>query len=427
MTINDVKIRLLQSRFFKDSFWALFGNVINKGFSLISAIVIARWLGADIYGEYGTIKNTLVYVAVFSTFGLGLTATRFVAKNKDASKEKIKAIVNASTLITLCFSTFMAACFFMFADSITSFLEFPEVENIVRITAVTIVFNAVLTNQIGVLSGFGLFKEIAKINVLVGVANFFLSIVLTYFYGLSGAVVALMLSNILNCLLNVFVVRSNLRVYPKSNIPLSAVVKEMVCFSFPVALQESLCSVAYWAGTIVLVKMAGYYQVGLYSAASQWVAVVLFIPSFLQNVMLSYLSTETNEESHNSMLKKMVMINLTATSIPFFVILIFSNYIASFYGDNYKGLNWVLVSAIGTTVFICLIQVYIQEYISLGKTWQLFFIRLARDSVSLLISYFLISTIQKNGALLHNISYCISSLLCLFLLIIIHARIKSKK
>ena len=62
-------IQLKRSSLFKDSFWALLGSVIGKGLSLIAGIAVARFLGKELYGEYGTIKTTLTYIAIVSTFG----------------------------------------------------------------------------------------------------------------------------------------------------------------------------------------------------------------------------------------------------------------------------------------------------------------------------------------------------------------------
>lgn len=51
--IVEIKKRLLSSNLFKDSFWALFGTVIGKALSLFAGIIVARFLGKGLYGEYG--------------------------------------------------------------------------------------------------------------------------------------------------------------------------------------------------------------------------------------------------------------------------------------------------------------------------------------------------------------------------------------
>lgn len=72
--------RFKESKLFKDSAWALIGSILGRGLSLFAGIAVARFLGKKIYGEYGMIKSNLVLVSVFSTFGLGYTATKFCSK-----------------------------------------------------------------------------------------------------------------------------------------------------------------------------------------------------------------------------------------------------------------------------------------------------------------------------------------------------------
>ena len=43
----------INSKLFRDSFWAVFGNGIGNALMLLSGIIIARLLGKDLYGEYG--------------------------------------------------------------------------------------------------------------------------------------------------------------------------------------------------------------------------------------------------------------------------------------------------------------------------------------------------------------------------------------
>ena len=67
--VRDLLMILKKGSLVKDSFWALFGNIIRQGLALISGIVVARFLGKEIYVEFGTIRTTLVYIAIVSTFG----------------------------------------------------------------------------------------------------------------------------------------------------------------------------------------------------------------------------------------------------------------------------------------------------------------------------------------------------------------------
>lgn len=420
--------RLKRSRLFKDSFWALFGNVMSKGLSLFAAILVARFLGKETYGEYGMIKNTLVYMAVFSTFGLGFTSTKYISQNKEKAPHRLRSLSNASTLISLCFSGTMALAVFIFANPLANYLEDPSLATTLRYTSIVIVFNSIATVQIGLLSGLKKFKETAKINICVGIITFVFSVLLTYYYGLEGSIIALLITNVANCLFNLLLLRKSMAAYPSQVKLLWQDIKELVAFSAPIALQESSYSITFWASNLVLVKMADYGQLGLHSAATQWTAVILFIPSVLQNVMLSYLSESANtggNSPQHTMLKRMLLINFTATFIPFLIALAISPFVVTIYGNSYERLPLVLNIAMAATVIRCMVQVFIQEFIAIGKTWTLCFIRLGRDIVSLGLTAILILYIGENAAFIYNLSFLIASFLCLTLMWLLYRRYAS--
>ena len=75
-----------------DSFWALLGNVVFKGLSLLGGILVARLLGKNIFGEFSIIKTTFISIAFITTLGFGYTATKFVADYKKNHPEKLYAI-----------------------------------------------------------------------------------------------------------------------------------------------------------------------------------------------------------------------------------------------------------------------------------------------------------------------------------------------
>lgn len=76
MMLANIIAKIKTSKLLTDSLWSLGGNVVGKGLALLADILVARFLGKDIYGEYGIIRNTILTIGVFSTFGLGYTATK---------------------------------------------------------------------------------------------------------------------------------------------------------------------------------------------------------------------------------------------------------------------------------------------------------------------------------------------------------------
>jgi O-antigen/teichoic acid export membrane protein len=393
--LQNFKQRLLNSKFVSDSFWALLGNVLGRGLSLVAGIVVARFLGKEIYGEYGIIKNTIFSLAIFSTFGLGYTATKYVAEFKNKQPEYLNLILKYSRIITLIVSGLIALLLFAFAEPISDkILKAPHLYTSIRLVSVWVIIRSLTTTQIGIIAGFGQFKKMAKIEGIVGIITFILSVIFTYVWGLMGALFALLTAQIVNLILNYRLVEKNkpankaIKKDPKF-------LKDIISFSTPVAMQEILYAAMGWTLHYLLIQFANYGELGLYSAAMQWNALILFIPGVLRNVILSHLSENTNNsKQHRKILNNTLIINFVSTFLPFLAVYIFTNFVISFYGESFVEMKSVLRVSVFATIFISLSNVYAQAYLSKGKSWLMFGIRAVRDVGKIILGYYLLVHIQ---------------------------------
>lgn len=425
ISIKDIQQRIFHSNLAKDSFWALLGKTLGSALSLFAGIIVARFLGKEVYGEYGMVKTTLIQVSVFSTFGLGYTITKYIAQLKNDTKNDVRQVVKIALSITCVFSGFMSILLFIFAKQVAVLLNAPYLYNMLRISAFAIFFNAITTTQIGALSGFKAFKIIAINNFLAGIVTFILSVVLTLFYGLEGSVLALALSLFINCVINNVSLRRVLKRYPKLYEIKRTYIKEILAFSFPIALQESSYSIVQWSLTFVLIKLSTYGELGIYNAAAQWSAIIGFLPGVLQNVMFSYFCESADDTSkHKKLVNIMLILNISITIVPFLLVFIFSNFICSFYGKTFTGMENVLNITIFSSVISALISVFNNEFISKGKTWFLFITRLIRDVLLIVITYITISFFKNISAalILAIVSLTMYTLYCMFLALIYYKK-----
>lgn len=424
--MSNIIERLKNRQIFRDSFWALFGSVVGKGLSLVGGILVARLLTKDIYGEYGIIKNTLYYIAVFSTFGLGFTSTRFISMYRKSEPNRVSSVVSDTRLITLLTSGMMAILLLVFANPVAVFLEAPHLAMPLRIASIAIIFNAFDAAQLGMMAGFGAFKQNARNTAISGVVNFCASLCLTYFWGLIGSVIALALAFLVSCILNRFTINKLLHSYPNAKYDKKSSMRELLLFSLPIALQESLYSLTHWATIVIFVKLAGYGELALNSAAGQWQAVILFIPGALRNVTLSHLSGNTNSKlAHNNTVTTMLKVNFLSSFLPFLVIVCLSKFICSFYGESFNDLPLVLILSVLIAIPNSMSNVYSQELISRGENWYMFWLRLAKDVLTLAGTALLLFFFAFKGA----ITLCCVTLLfqTLYLLILLfHYRRKIK-
>lgn len=394
---DSIKARLLSSRFFKDSFWAVFGNGIGNALLLLSGILIARFMGKDLYGEYGLVKTTMFYVAAFSTFGLGYTSTKWIAEYLIRDKALVFNIVRDSLKITIVSSSILALLLIVFATPLSIYLEEPSLAMPLRLLGLIVICRALTTTFSGILAGFDSFKVLAYNSIYSGIVMICTCVPLTYFLGLTGALLSLLISQLFNTFINYLSVKKECRDY--INTVDRRFVKDLLTFSVPVALQELSFSLCTWGSMLILTKWSTFGEVGLYTAASQWNAIILFIPGLLSNVMLTHLSMAVNNsKKHARTVNMLLAVSLVCTVIPFIIIYLLAPWIVSFYGDSFAAMKPVLRIMVFGTIFTCLTSVLSNELISEGKTWVLFAFRFSRDVLTIIGSYYVLISYPGEGS-----------------------------
>lgn len=407
--------RAKKSSLFIDSAWALTGNAIGRGLSLLSGMAVARFLGSSAFGEYGLIKSTLLTIATFSAFGLGYTVTKFIAENKNKSEEFTYTIHVAATSLTFVFSLIIAVFTAVFSNSIAIWLEAPNMGLELRLMAVAIVLNALITTQSGELAGFRAYKKIARNNTYYGIFTFVSSVPLSYYYGITGALVALLFSLAFNCIINYFTLHSYFFNNRTPKIDFLAI-RQLLVFSLPIALQEVLFSVSSWVGSVMIIFLAGYSELGLYSAASQWFAVILFVPGALRNVALSHIAENNdNDENAQRIVSRLMRFNFLSTIIPFIIITLLSGFIANCYGKSFSALPPVLSVMTLYAVISSMIGVQKQDLLAHGYNWFLFTTNVAYYIFSIGCTYFMIKR-WGNAALMYSFAGCAFSLIYLIVI-----------
>lgn len=415
--------RTLSSPLLIDSFWAVSGNVLTKGLAFISAIIVARLLEKEFYGEYGLLRNIVINIGMLSTFGLGYTATKFIAETDDLKKRLL--IIRTSLGISVIISSLIAFILFILSDTIASdYLKLPHLSVYLKVVAGWLILNAITLTQTGILAGLGAFKSMAKYNLYIGLMTFLLTLAGVYWHGFSGAISSLVIAQVLNVLLFSHLIYSySGRGKVKHQIDLY---KEMFFFSTPIALQEIVYSISGILTYVIVLRCSDSGQLGIFNAAMQWSGIILFIPSILRNVMLKHFSAQNNDlDSLKKIVKKSLLLNFILTTIPVLFLLLCYPVISSLYGASFVGLFLPVFFLLIGTVFMSLNTVYNQFYMSVNKNWPMFWMRLGRDGGILLFGYFgIVSNIAPPAAAM-AIAYLVANILYFFGLFLLFENVKT--
>lgn len=390
---------LRNNNLFRDSLWALIGGTLGKGLSFLSGIFVAKFLGSTIFGEYGTIRATLTYVAIVSTFGFGYTATKFIAEYLVKHPNKTRHLIDSITYLTIIIGSLFALLQMIFAEQIATFIEAPHLEKTIRIFSILTLINAITTTQIAILAGLKKFKDIATINTVVGVITFVASLGMTYYFGLNGALTALLLSFTTQLAISqIAIAKSKWNMTRTEKISIVELCS-ILSYSFPVALQDSLYTITYWLSMLLIIRFANYSEVGIINAANIWQSIVISIPAMLKNVMFSHLSSASD---HKNLVKNLLSISLWSSLIPTLFVTLFSGYIENLYGESFAMIRYTIIVVCCSAVLICLGEVFVYELLSRGKSWFVFSSRLVRDMITLSVASLLLANINSGHALVYT-------------------------
>ncbi|MCK4627836.1 MAG: oligosaccharide flippase family protein [Sedimentisphaerales bacterium] len=357
-------------------FWSMAGSVISRGLMLCATVLVARMLGKTGYGELGMIQSTVGIFGVFAGFGLGITATKHVAEFRQSDPARAGRIIGLSELFAMLTGGLLSLVLFVFAPWLAEHtINATHLAGVLRIGALILFISALNGAQTGALAGFEAFKTIAHVNLFVGLISFPILVSGAYFGGLTGAVWALAINLGVNWLLNHLALRKEMRRY-RILFTFRDCSREWPVlwkFSLPAVLAGSMTGPVNWACNAMLVNRPdGYGEMGVYSAANQWYAVLMFLPGILGSVVLPVLSDQLGQDNTKQSMRILVLaikMNLLIVTPLVLIASIASPYIMSLYGEGFIDCWPTLVVVLMTTGLIAVQTPVGQMIAASGRMW----------------------------------------------------------
>ncbi len=357
--------------------WHLLGTAVYRVCTLIGAILVARKLGAEEFGEFGVVRSTLMTFLVFAGLGLGTTASRYLAQYNIEDKERAGKIFALSQVSALVVGFLISFALYLFAQELSEkMLNNPNIGVLLKVVAVAVFFSSLIMAQNGAIAGLEGFRSQSKVYFLLGpfsIASLFL---LTLNFGVIGSVSALAVNTFLHFILNKFLLskllsKNELKAGYRSCFEEA---KLLYRYSLPVALGSMLVTPVLWIANSMLVSQDnGYSEFGYLEAANQIRMLILFIPTVGAQVVLPVLAS-MNVDVNASNQRKMLFFNVCAAAIAAVGILIpvviFSEVILSLYGEEFalEG-RFVLMLMASSSVFTALNVVMGQALASRDFVW----------------------------------------------------------
>ena len=285
-----------------------FAQLLKILVGLVSSKFVALFLGTTGIGVVGLLQNTLSIITSLTGFGINISGVRMVAlsyseNNQREFSKTILALKRWSiltgilgVLLTLILAKSLSIWTFGSSDYVNWFF----------ILSINFMFSSLAVNEMVVLQGTRSMKAIALSTVIYAILATFVTIPIYYFFRMDGIVAVLVLTTVLNYLVNWFFSRKI------EIIPVQVSVKEALSRGIEMIQLGFLLSINVIFGQIMsyLLKLYFNFQntsdsvLGLYVVAST--LLITYVGMIFSAMSTDFYPRLTVVQKVNSQVKEMV-------------------------------------------------------------------------------------------------------------------------
>lgn len=343
----------LAQRLFSGAIWSVAGSALASGLTLVAMILVARVLGKEAYGKLVVLQSTLGMIGTFAGFGIGAAATRYVAKLRTSSIDRLGHILALTERTAIIFG-FIGVVGLAFSSKYisTHILQSPALTVPLAIAAISVFFSAVDGYQKSVLIGVEAMRTLALGAVMAAVLSVPLMVLASSLFGLTGAAVALVLSTAVQALVSRVQMNRQLRHSGLASRSDGCLREWRVLrdFAVPSLFATVLVTPIHWMCQMLLVNSQnGYAQVAVLGVARQWFNAAMFVPNIAGRIVLPVLTEQLaiGKRAEAAKVLKLTVLANVAFALPLALVLaIVSPWLILAYGPEFEG-NGVTLAVVG--------------------------------------------------------------------------------
>jgi O-antigen/teichoic acid export membrane protein len=374
--LNRVQQSPIGKRIVSGTFWSVVGNGFGKLFAFITMIFVVRILGKEVFGEFGFVRSAAMTFVTFSSFGMGLTATKYIAELLHTDKERVGRIIGLTYVFTFFSSLIVAVVFYLISPWLCETqLGKPELTNLLRLGSVLLFLMTFMGTQIAVMTGFQDFRGLAFATFIVGIVTLPIYIVGSYCWGLWGAIIGAVTATGINVLMNSgFIYRNTKKHAIKYSFGKIDKEKSVLWnFNLPIVLSNSIYGFTIFISQILLAaRPNGTAELGVYYAATALCVMMMFLPQQLLPVLFPILSELDGQGKVKRFWKTVGKSWLLVFSISLFAVipfLLFPKTFIGIFGNEFVE-DWKILSAVCTYALVSSCTVIVNQiFICRGRNW----------------------------------------------------------
>lgn len=414
------------------------GGVLSKVFSAIYRIVLTRILGGEGIGIYQLIFPFYSLCVVLATAGLPMAISKVIAKNKEKEASVLKKCVVYVSVISLVLTFILLIS----SKGLAILQGCRDISLCYIILAPTIMVVGVSSVLRGYFQGKHNFTPSAVSNILeqfvklcVGFILSLSLIQINVFAGIVGAVVAIVISEVVSLLiLLVYIKKEKLKSYKPANVSIKEIGKDVL----PITLTNIILPISTFIDSVLVVNLLSInfsndMSIFLYGLESGAVSSLVSLPTIfsfaIASVILPNITSGKHSLNNNSKLMLALKIVLIITIPCVLAFMLIPNRLIDFlYHNKLNGfgvdglsvasrlLSW---SGLGI-VFLAINQVYSSSLQAIEER----FVTIRNLSIAVVVKLF-IEIVFMPSKFLNIYSLAISNTVCYILVMVLnHLEIK---
>lgn len=336
----------------------LIGNFVGKGLFFLSQLIIARFLGAEMFGIYALGFAAVKICDIFARLGLNFGGMRFVSIYKDHNPSELKGTLLSASVIPILNGALIGFVLYCSSNFIAiSIFKKPELVKILQLFALGIPFLSGVIVVSSLLQGSHTTKyTICTREIVQPTANVFLIVMFHYAgFGITGVIYAFILSYLLALIFGIYNFKKLFPQFVEKNIKPIFEFRKLIVYSAPLLFMGLLEYFLLWTDTLMLGFFGSTQDVGIYRAASQ---VPLIMNFFLVSVSAIYAPIAADLFYKKEMQRFENLLKTTTrwvsyAAIPAFIFIIFTaREIMLLFGKGYVETGYLIVIILSFGQFI---------------------------------------------------------------------------
>ena len=341
MKLFEKILQSTQDAVIKKSIYVLFVRVFGSGLQMLTLLLITNNAEEKLVGQYNYFNSTIILLGALTLLGMNNSFLQFSGRfEAEGQFDKIVSLYKRKlSILAFTFLVFLGV--FLFASEVLNLPYFEKSDvisvlykvficlfpfsvtllNFEVIRALGLLFTSELYRNIG---RYGLFFAFVVTLILFDDIQYLLDVYILAFILLSIATTSIIIFKIKRLALKSKELKVSYKEILKVSFPMSfSLISLLIMQSFDIYILE-----AYYSLSVV-----AYYGVAIKISAVVGIILTSINATIAPKISKLFFGNEMSELK--SIIKKATMLNISL-SIPLIVLIILtSNYILSFFGDNY--------------------------------------------------------------------------------------------